>query len=85
MESFTSIEGLKGELEQIQNQELIKVVTAASLADDDYRYLQEEKKIAEVFLFCGNEERAKLLQRNFKKITAFGLKCPQVIEILKQA
>jgi hypothetical protein len=71
MESFTSIEGLKGELEQIQNQELIKVVTAASLADDDYRYLQEE--------------RAKLLQRNFKKITGFGLKCPQVIEILKQA
>lgn len=85
IESFTSIEGLKGELEQIQNQELIKVVTAASLADDDYRYLQDEKKIAEVFLFCGNEEKAKLLQRNFKKITGFGLKCPQVIEILKQA
>lgn len=54
IDSFTSLEGLKSELEEIENQELIKVITAASLPDDDYRHLQQEKKVAQVFLFCGN-------------------------------
>lgn len=85
MESFTSIEGLKSELEEVQNHELIKVITAASLPDEDYKYLQSEKKISEIFLFCGNEEKAKLLRRNFNKIGGFGLKCPQVIEVIKQS
>jgi hypothetical protein len=40
IDSFTSLEGLKSELEEIENQELIKVITAASLPDDDYRHLQ---------------------------------------------
>jgi hypothetical protein len=83
IDSFTSIEGLKAELEEVQNNELIKVITAASLPDEDYKYLQSEKKVAEIFLFCGNEEKAKLLKRNFSKIVGFGLKCPQVIEVIK--
>ena len=37
--SFTSYETLKGELDEIQNNELIKVITAASLPDDDYRHM----------------------------------------------
>ena len=38
--SFTSLDALKDELEEIQNNELIKVITAASLPDDDYRFMQ---------------------------------------------
>jgi hypothetical protein len=64
---------------------LIKVITAASLPDDDYRYLQEEEKISQVFLFCGNEQRAKLLCKNFSKIKGYGLKCQQLIEVIKNA
>lgn len=41
IDSFTSLEGLKSELDEIQNNSLIKVVTAASLPDDDYRYLEQ--------------------------------------------
>lgn len=37
-----------------------------------------------MFVFCGNEERAKLLRLNFDKIKGFGLKCPQVIEVLQK-
>lgn len=40
--------------------------------------------MAQVFLFCGNEERAKLLAKNFPKIKGFGLKCPQVIQVLQK-
>lgn len=55
IDSFTSIEGLRAELDEVQGNEIIKVITAASLPDDDYKYLQAEKKVAEIFLFCGNE------------------------------
>jgi hypothetical protein len=37
IESFTSLQALRSELDEIQNNELIKVITAASLDDDDYR------------------------------------------------
>jgi hypothetical protein len=36
-------------------------------------------------LFCSNEERAKLLMRNFKKISGYGLKSPQLIDIIKKS
>ena len=68
IDSFTSLEALISELDEIQNNEVIKVITAASLPDDDYRHMQNESKIAQLFLFCGNEERAKLLCKNFPKI-----------------
>ena len=84
IDSFTSTEGLKTELMEIQNEQLIKVITAASLPDDEYRQLNEDKKIAEMFLFCGNEERAKLLEQNFPKIKGYGLKCHQLIDCLKK-
>ena len=84
IDSFTSLEALKSELDDIQNNELIKVITAASLPDDDYRHMQNEHKIAQLFLFCGNEERAKLLCKNFPKIKGYALKSPKMIELLKE-
>jgi hypothetical protein len=84
IDSFTSLEALSCELDEIQNNELIKVITAASLADDDYRHMQNENKIAQLFLFCGNEERAKLLCKNFPKIQGYALKSPKMIELLKE-
>ena len=70
-------------MDVIENNELIKVITAASLPDDDYRFMQNENKIAQLFLFCGNEERAKLLCTNFSKIKNFALKAPKMIDLLK--
>jgi Uri superfamily endonuclease len=55
------------------------VLTAAGLPDEDFKYLHNEPKVAEVFLYCANEERAKLLMRNFQKIGGFGLKKEQVV------
>ncbi len=46
--------------------------------------MQQENKIAQIFLFCGNEERAKLLCKNFPKIKSYALKSLQMIEVLKK-
>lgn len=85
MEIFTSIEGLKTTLEESKPGEIIKVLTAAGLPDEDFRYLHNEPKVSEVFLFCANEERAKLLMRNFKKITDYGLRKEKIVEIMREA
>jgi hypothetical protein len=74
MEIFTSIEGLRFELEQGEPEHMVKVLTAAGLPDEDFRYLHNESRVAEVFLYCANEERAKLLIRNFTKIADYGIK-----------
>ena len=47
-----------------------KVICAASLNDEDYKRLQVDPKVSAMFLFCQNQERAKLLRSNFSKIKA---------------
>jgi hypothetical protein len=85
MEIFTSIEGLRFVLDQGPPPHPVKVLTAAGLPDEDFRYLHNEPKVAEVFLFCANEERAKLLMRNFTKIAGYGLRKEQVAEKMREA
>jgi hypothetical protein len=41
IECFTSIESLKNDLEDIDEDVAIKVICAASLNDEDYKYLQK--------------------------------------------
>lgn len=85
MEIFTSIDGLRYALDQGDQTHMVKVLTAAGLPDEDFRYLHNEPKVAEVFLYCANEERAKLLMRNFSKIADFGLRKEQVAEKMRAA
>jgi hypothetical protein len=39
-----------------------------------------ERRIAEIVLFCQNEERAKLLMSNFPKIKSVGFNANEVLE-----
>lgn len=62
------MEGLDNHLAENMPARKIKVICAASLQDEDYRRLQNDSRISAMFLFCQNQERAKLLRSNFPKI-----------------
>lgn len=48
----------------------VKTICAASLQDEEYRRLENNPRISVIYLFCQNQERAKLLMNNFPKIKA---------------
>lgn len=58
---------------------MVKVLAAAGLPDEDFKELHNEPRVAEVFLYCANEERAKLLMLNFSKIAGYGLRKEVVV------
>lgn len=70
IEGCSSVDYLEREIEDLDIYKKIKVICAASLKDEDYRRLDDNERIPVIFLFCQNQERAKLLMSNFSKIKA---------------
>ena len=68
LEGFSSIEGMYNALAEEAPDKKIRVICAASLNEEDYQRLQGDPMIPNMFLFCQNQERAKLLMMNFSKI-----------------
>lgn len=68
IKGFSSIEGMYNDLAEEASDRKIKLICAASLQDEDYQKLQNDPSIPNMFLFCQNQERAKLLMINFPKI-----------------
>lgn len=68
LEGFSSIEGMYNALAEEAPDKKIRVICAASLTEEDYQRLQADPMIPNMFLFCQNQERAKLLTMNFSKI-----------------
>ncbi len=56
IEGYSSVtDGLMKELSNIELNHKVKVVCAASLKDEEYKILQNDSRIAAVFLFCQNQ------------------------------
>ena len=70
LDTFSSVEGLNNTVSDLEPNQKFKVICAASLDDEDYKSLQSDPRIPAMFLFCQNQERAKLLRANFPKIKA---------------
>lgn len=68
MEGFSSLEGFMNEISSVDTTKKIKVICAASLQEEEYKRLQSDARIFRMYLFCQNQERAKLLMSNFPKI-----------------
>jgi len=46
----------------------LRVICAASLPDDGYKFFQNNQKIDRIILFCANKIKANKLIRDFPKI-----------------
>ncbi len=46
----------------------VRVVCAASLPEDTYRYIQQSDKIDRAMLFCNSRVKAEMLMRSYPKI-----------------
>ena len=68
IEGLSSVQSLENKIGHYEHNQVFKVICAASLGDEDYRKLSDNHRIKSLFLFCQNEERAKLLRNNFPKI-----------------
>lgn len=68
LQGFSSIEGMYNALSEQPPDKKTRIICAASLKEEDYQNLQNNPQIPNMFLFCQNQERAKLLTMNFPKI-----------------
>lgn len=82
VKGFITVEALEGEMDYLGVNTTVKVICAASLKDDDYHRLSYNPRITDIYLFCQNEERAKLLMTNFPKIKEARFEISQLKECL---
>lgn len=85
IKGFTSVDGMYMELDELEPGKNVKVICCASLEEDDYMKLQNDPRIPDMFLFCMNQEKAKLLMMNFSKIKVARFKIQDLKEAISNA
>lgn len=62
----------------------LRVICAASLPDDVYRFIDSNDNIERAILFCGNKVRANNLMRDYAKIKKACFSYGEVIKAVKK-
>ena len=62
----------------------LRVICAASLPDDVYRFIDSNDNIERAILFCGNKVRANNLMRDYAKIKKACFSYSEVIKAVKK-
>ncbi len=67
VEGLASFEELRAQVAGWEGRRL-GLICAASLKDEEFRFLQDNDKVERILLFCGNKTRAGNLMRDFPKV-----------------
>ena len=84
IEGFASMPGLQDAIAKLPPKKKVKVISAASHFKQYFSKLLNEPRIAAIFLFCQNRDRAEALMKEFPSIRKTAFTIEELIEMLKE-